>query len=146
MQRLARNNLLNIFASNSLVECVLTLMGGGRFGAPFRPLTRCDVIESIITLIGQIPKQVPDDKKNIPLLWERIEHLTQSVKSVLGEGSSRREQNNCPLTLARSRRERGILLSCNNFPLSIFNLPFIQRENRRVRFNAPQPTTTEVLC
>jgi len=29
LQRLARNKLLNIFASNSLVESVLTLMGGG---------------------------------------------------------------------------------------------------------------------
>ena len=102
-------------------------------------------------------------KKNTPLLWERIEHLTQSVKSVLGEGSSRRVSNckikkfsvglvnltyktlNYPLTLALSRRERGLLVSCNKFPLSIFNFPFIQRENRRVRFNAPQPITKEVF-
>jgi len=33
------------------------------------------------------------EKENTPLLWERIEHLTQSVKSVLGEGSSRRVSN-----------------------------------------------------
>ena len=83
---------------------------------------------------------------NSPLLWERIEHLTQSVKSVLGEGLSRREQyDNCPLTLALSRKAREILLFRNNFPLSIFNFPFIQKENRRVRFNSPQPTTKEVL-
>jgi len=68
-----------------------------------------------------------------PLLRERIEHLTQSDKSVLGEGLSRREQyDNCPLTLALSRKAREILLFRNNFPLSIFNFPFIQKENRRV--------------
>jgi len=79
--------------------------------------------------------EVEQNLQTTPLLWERIEHLTQSVKSVLGEGSSRREQNNYPLTLALSRRERGLLDSRNNFPLSIFNFPFIK-----------QPTTKEVLC
>ena len=38
------------------------------------------------------------------------------------------------------------IISRNNFPLSIFNFPFIQKENRRVRFNSPQPPTKEVLC
>ena len=49
-------------------------------------------------------------------------------------------QNNNPLFWARE-----ILLSRNNFPLSIFNSPLLMRENRRVRFNAPQPTTKEVF-
>ena len=167
------------------------------------------------------------EKKNTPLLWERIEHLTQSVESVLGEGSSRRISHTAldavshklgrqdlltarhsraklgnpaflnspkisnkldpqttseddassmclmftdkfrvglvnptyktltfphPLRegargwgLISSRRERGLLDSRNKFPLSIFNFPFLQRENSRVRFNVPQPTTKEVF-
>ena len=124
---------------------------------------------------------------NSPLLWERIEHLTQSVKSVLGEGALRHcermrsnpekhqassctykpkyisnktdsfrikfgiiiNRNNFPFSTFHFQffaGAREILLFRNNFPLSIFNFPFIQKENRRVRFNAPQPTTKEVLC
>ena len=166
---------------------------------------------------GQIRRS---HRKNTPLLWERIEHLTQSVKCVLGEGSSRRVSNckikkfrvglvnptyktlNFPHPLREGargwglissrrenvtrhtaldvaiavppqrgrlggvqpvgltslirhsekceftpeaiqkkyplRREGGLLVSCNNFPL-------LMRENCRVRFNAPQPTTKEVF-
>ena len=203
--------VFNNYASNPLVELVITFMGGGaRFGAPFRHLTRCDAIGvnvfKTLFRVGLHPTYstirndeiaVPPQRgrlggvqpigstslirhceeceftseaiqNNTPLLWEGIEHLTQSVKCVLGEGSSRRvsnckikkfrvglvnptyktlkfphplregvrgwglitvrrEQNNYPLTLALSRRERGLLDSCNNFPLSIFNFPFIQR-------------------
>ena len=130
--------------------------GGGQNSRPYW-ITEVNLLElSTSPLEGEVCFQCKNlsirkqgeglkvEKKNTPLLWERIEHLTQSVKCVLGEGSSRREQNNYPLTLALSRRERGLLVSRNNFPLSIFNFPFIQKENRRVRFNAPQPTTKEV--
>ena len=97
------------------------------------------------------------EKENTPLLWERIEHLTQSVESVLGEGSSRRVSNckikkfsvglvnptyktlNFPHPLREGVRGWGLIssrrdTSRNNFQLSTFNSPFIQ-----------QPTTKEVF-
>ena len=183
--------------------------GGARRSAPFRRLTRCDVVGvnvfKTLFRVGLHPTYstirndeiaVPPQRgrlggvqpvgstsltrhceecndeaiqNNTPLLWERIEHLTQSVKSVLGEGSSRRVSNckikkfsvglvnptyktlNSPHPLREGARGWGLIssrkdTSLNNFPLSIFNFPFIQKENRRVRFNAPQPTTKEVLC
>ena len=186
-----REIFVNNIASNSLVERVSALMGGGaRRSAPFRHLTRCDVIRvnvfNTLFRVGlhptystirndeiAVPPQrgrlggvqpvgstsltryceecefIPEAiQENTPLLWERIEHLTQSVKSVLGEGSSRRVSN-CKikkfrvglvnptyktLNFPHPLKEGGISVSRNNFPLSIFNFPFIQ-----------QPTPKEVF-
>ena len=138
-----RNNeetIITNITSNPLVGLVITLRGG-RCGAYFRRLTRCDVIKSIISTISKGEGAV--------------------VRATnAGEGSSRRVSN-CKikkfrvglvnptyktLNFPHPLKEGGISVSRNNFPLSIFNSPLLMRENRRVHFNAPQPTTKEVLC
>ena len=101
-------------------------MGGGASnGACFRPLTRCDEVGVNVfkTLLIDFVEKKPHTLSKGEGAVVRAKRATN-----VGGGSSRRENN------------------CNNFPLSIFNFPFIQKENRRVRFNAPQPTTKEVLC
>ena len=162
--------VFNNCASNPLVELVTTLMGGGSNGARFRHLSRCDVVGVNVSksLLIDFVEKKPHTLSKGEGAVVRAKRATDA-----GGGSSRRE-NNCKikklnvglhptystnsLLLAgeggRSSdeveawnklaphphpllKERGLLLSRNNFP-------FIQRENRRVRFNAPQPTTMEV--
>ena len=147
-----REILVNNIASNSLVERVLTLMGGGaRRSAPFRPLTRCDVVG--VNVLGVNAISLSEGEGCF-----QCEDL--SIRKQ-GEGLSRRVSNckikkfsvglvnptyktlNFPHPLREgvrgwglisSRRERGLLDYCNDFPLSIFHFPFIQ-----------QPTPKEVF-
>ena len=150
--------VLNNNASNPLVELVTTLMEGwASNGACFRPLTRCDVIKPRISTFSKgegavvRAKRATDagggssrrennckiKKLNVGL------HPTYSTNSLLlaGEGGRSSDEVEAWNKLAPHPhpllKERGLLLSRNNFP-------FIQRENRRVRFTAPQPTTMEV--